>query len=50
MASLNLIWQASPAGGIGKVIGVMVGAFLIGVLNNDIPLGGRGRLAEGYQR
>ena len=36
------IGGASPTGGIGKVIGAVVGAFLIGVLNNGMSIMGVG--------
>jgi putative multiple sugar transport system permease protein len=36
------IGGASPTGGIGKVIGAVVGAFLIGVLNNGMSILGVG--------
>jgi putative multiple sugar transport system permease protein len=36
------IGGASPMGGIGKVIGALVGAFLIGVLNNGMSIMGVG--------
>ena len=45
------IGGASASGGIGTVIGAVVGAFLIGVLNNGMSIiGRRDRLAEGRQR
>ena len=36
------IGGASPTGGVGKVIGAVVGAFLIGVLNNGMSIMGVG--------
>jgi len=36
------IGGASPSGGVGKVIGALVGAFLIGVLNNGMSIMGVG--------
>ena len=36
------IGGASPMGGVGKVIGALVGAFLIGVLNNGMSIMGVG--------
>jgi putative multiple sugar transport system permease protein len=36
------IGGASPSGGIGKVIGAVVGAFIIGVLNNGMSIMGLG--------
>ncbi len=36
------IGGASPTGGIGKVVGAVVGAFLIGVLNNGMSIMGVG--------
>jgi putative multiple sugar transport system permease protein len=36
------IGGASAAGGVGKVIGALVGAFLVGVLNNGMSIMGVG--------
>lgn len=36
------IGGASASGGIGKVIGAVVGAFLVGVLNNGMSIMGVG--------
>ena len=36
------IGGASPSGGVGKVVGALVGAFLIGVLNNGMSIMGVG--------
>ena len=42
MIAACFIGGASASGGIGKVIGAVVGAFLIGVLNNGMSIMGVG--------
>ena len=42
MIAACFIGGASASGGVGKVIGALVGAFLVGVLNNGMSIMGVG--------